>query len=87
VHNILPPFTWLFLEIYFYKFLKENRDTVSRSKEVADSVYLHPWRTGICPGGFRLCVLFAIKIQFASVGIFSSFGPSDYKVPKASQAS
>jgi hypothetical protein len=27
----------------------ENRDTVSRSKEVADSVHLDPWRTGICP--------------------------------------
>jgi hypothetical protein len=28
---------------------EENRDTVSRSKEVADSVRLDPWRTGICP--------------------------------------
>jgi hypothetical protein len=37
VQNILASFAWLFLEIYPYKFLKENRDTVSRSKEVADS--------------------------------------------------
>jgi hypothetical protein len=28
---------------------EENRDTVSHSKEVADSVHLDPWRTGICP--------------------------------------
>jgi hypothetical protein len=36
--------TWLFLEIS-----ERKRDNVSRSKGVADSVHLDPWRTGICP--------------------------------------
>jgi hypothetical protein len=43
---------------------------------VADLVYLDPWRIGICPICFGWYALFATKIQFASAGIFSSFGPS-----------
>jgi hypothetical protein len=36
------------MDFSLYKFYA-RRDTVSRSKEVADSVHLDPWRTGICP--------------------------------------
>jgi hypothetical protein len=43
---------------------------------VAASVYLDPWRAGNCPVCFGWCALFSTKIQFASAGIFSSFGPS-----------
>jgi hypothetical protein len=43
---------------------------------VADLVRLDPWRAGICSVCFGGCALFATKIQFASAGIFSSFGPS-----------
>jgi hypothetical protein len=53
-----------------------ERDAVSSSKKVADSVRLDPWRVGICSICFGSCALFATKIQFASAGIFSSFGPS-----------
>jgi hypothetical protein len=60
----------------FCVWLKKERDTVSSSKEVTDSVRLDPWRAGNCSVYFGRCALFATKIQFASMGIFSSFGPS-----------
>jgi hypothetical protein len=55
------------------------RDTISSSKEVTNSVHLDPWHAGNCSVCFGRCALFATKIQFASAGIFSSFGPSMYR--------
>jgi hypothetical protein len=45
---------------------------------VTDSVRLDPWHAGNCSVCFGWCALFTTKIQFASAGIFTSFGPSVY---------